>query len=127
MPLTQIFMRKGRTEIARRELQAGIYEAMRQTFAVPEDDRFMIINELEGADFWFGRSYPGLDRSDDLIIIQITVSNNRTREQKLALYKAVNHELSARIGCRPDDIFINIVEVMPENWSFGQGRAQNIE
>ncbi|MGN6582485.1 MAG: tautomerase family protein [Rhizobiaceae bacterium] len=127
MPLTQISMRKGKSEEFRRAIMDGIYSAMRSTFAVPEDDRFMTISEFGDADFSYGYRYPNVDRSDDLIIIKITVSNNRSREQKLALYKAVNHELEERAGVRPDDIFINIVEVLPENWSFGRGRAQNIE
>jgi hypothetical protein len=25
---------------------------------------------------------------------------------------------------RPEDVFINLVEVLPENWSFGNGIAQ---
>lgn len=127
MPLTQISMRKGKPEEHRLAIMDGIYSAMRRSFAVPEDDRFMTISEFSNGDFSHGYRYPNLDRSDDLVIIQITVSNNRSREQKLALYKAINEELKERANIRPDDIFINIVEVLPENWSFGQGRAQNIE
>jgi phenylpyruvate tautomerase PptA (4-oxalocrotonate tautomerase family) len=127
MPLTQISMRKGKPEELRRAIMDGVYSAMRRTFAVPEDDRFMTISEFDDADFSYGYRYPGVDRSDDLVIIQITVSNNRSREQKLALYKAISDELKERAGMRPDDIFINVVEVLPENWSFGRGRAQNIE
>jgi len=57
----------------------------------------------------------------------LTISNTRSRAQKLDFYRAVNRELTERLGCSPDDIFINVVGVLPENWSFGQGRAQNIE
>lgn len=105
----------------------GLYSAMQRTFAVPDDDRFMTISELGDGDVSHGYRYPHVERSDDLVIIQITVSNNRSRDQNLALYKAINEELEKRAGVRADDIFINIVEVLPENWSFGQGRAQNIE
>jgi len=120
-------MRAGKSEKHKRAIMDGIYAAMRETFAVPEGDRFMTVTEFPASDLSYGPRYPGVERSDDLVIIQITVSNNRTREQKLTLYKAINKELGARAGCRPDDVFINIVEVLPENWSFGQGRAQNIE
>ncbi|MGB3643398.1 MAG: tautomerase family protein [Mesorhizobium sp.] len=127
MPLTQISMRVGKSDEQKQAIMDGIYAAMRETFAVPDGDRFMTVNEFAPADFSFGPRYPGVERTDDLVIIQITVSNNRSREQKLALYKAINRELGERAGCQPDDVFINIVEVLPENWSFGQGRAQNIE
>jgi phenylpyruvate tautomerase PptA (4-oxalocrotonate tautomerase family) len=127
MPLTQITMRAGKSEKHKQAIMDGIYAAMRETFAVPEGDRFMTVSEFTASDFSFGPRYPDVERSDDLVIIQITVSNNRTQEQKLALYKAIDKELEARVGCRPDDVFINIVETLPENWSFGQGRAQNVK
>ncbi|MDN5925484.1 MAG: tautomerase family protein [Hyphomicrobiales bacterium] len=126
MPLSQISMRKGKSKEFRRAVMDGIYSAMRRSFAVPDDDRFMTFSEFGSTNFSYGYRYPNVDRSDDLIIIQITASNNRTKEQKLALYKAINEEL-VEVGIRPDDIFINIVEVLPENWSFGRGIAQNIE
>lgn len=127
MPLTQISTLNHITDERKQAVMDGIYAAMRETFAVPEGDRFMTVSEYAPADFSYGVHYPGVERSDDLVIIQITVSNNRTREQKLALYNAINKELGERANYRPDDIFINIVEVLPENWSFGLGRAQNIE
>lgn len=127
VPLTQITLRKGKPGAYRRAIMDGIYSAMEKTFSVPDDDRFMTVSEFDANDYSFGYRYPDVERSDDLVIIQITVSNNRSREQKLALYKSINDELTARVGLGPDDIFINIVEVLPENWSFGQGRAQNIE
>ena len=127
MPLTQISMRSGKPEQYRRAVMEGIYAAMRRTFAVPDDDRFMTIHEFDESRFIYGRHYPGVERGDELIIIQITVSNNRTRDQKLALYREINNELAEQVGVNPDDIFIVIVEVLPENWSFGRGRAQNIE
>jgi len=35
--------------------------------------------------------------------------------------------LVSEVGCRADDVFINLVEVTKENWSFGQGLAQLVE
>ena len=34
--------------------------------------------------------------------------------------------LRARPGLRPEDVFINFVEVVKENWSFGNGIAQYV-
>ncbi len=45
-------------------------------------------------------------------------------EQKRALYQRIAERLSERPGIRPEDIFINLIEVAKENWSFGQGVAQ---
>lgn len=58
------------------------------------------------------------------MFIQITLSEGRTVEQKKALYLAIAHGLEREAGVRPEDVFINLVEVRKENWSFGNGIAQ---
>ena len=40
---------------------------------------------------------------------------------------AVADALHARLGLRPEDVFINLIEVQKENWSFGNGIAQYAE
>jgi 4-oxalocrotonate tautomerase len=102
----------------------GVYLAMREAFNVPEDDRFMIITEHDEGDIVFGAEYLGIPRTDGLIIIQITANNTRTVDQKKALYKRIAERLASDPGVRPEDVFVNIVEVPKENWSFGRGIAQ---
>jgi len=58
------------------------------------------------------------------VIIQITANNTRNREQKQALYRRIVELLGDKPGVRSEDVFINLVEVLPENWSFGNGIAQ---
>jgi phenylpyruvate tautomerase PptA (4-oxalocrotonate tautomerase family) len=69
-------------------------------------------------------TYLGIQYSDELTIIQITVSDTRTVEQKKQLFARIASHLSANPGLRPQDVFINLVEVKKENWSFGNGIAQ---
>ncbi|SJZ75527.1 Tautomerase enzyme [Enhydrobacter aerosaccus] len=124
MPLTRVSLRRGKPAAYRKAILDGLYQAMRETFDVPEDDRFMTISEHDEEDFLFGRTYLGIARSDDLVIIQLTVSNTRPADRKQALYRRIVERLTADPGLRPEDIFINLVEVVPENWSFGHGLAQ---
>ena len=124
MPLTRVSLRRGKPDAYRKAVLDGVYLAMRETFNVPEDDRFMTISEHDERDFIYGASYLGIARSDDLVIIQITVSNTRMIEQKKALYRRIVERLAEHPGLRPEDVFINLVEVAPENWSFGHGVAQ---
>ena len=63
-------------------------------------------------------------RSDDVVFIQITANNTRGLEQKKALFARIAQLLGESPGLRPEDVFINIVEVAKENWSFGHGLAQ---
>ncbi len=97
---------------------------MRETFDVPEDDRFMTIAEHDDTTFSFGRAYLGIDRDDDLVIIQITANNTRTVEKKKALYARIAGRLADSPGVRPQDVLVSLVEVPKENWSFGNGLAQ---
>lgn len=124
MPLVRISLRHGKPAEYRAAILDGVYGALRETFNVPEDDRFMTISEHAAEDFTYGPNYLGIARSDDLVIIQVTANNTRTLEQKRALYQEIVANLSDKPGVRPEDIFINLVEVKPENWSFGHGVAQ---
>lgn len=127
MPLSRVFLRKGKSAAHKQAILDGIYLAMRETFEVPENDRFMVVCEQDDENFDYDRTYLGIDRSDDFVIIQLTVSNTRTRAKKQALYGRIVERLSDKPGLRPQDIFINLVEVLPENWSFGNGVAQYVK
>ncbi|WP_431016466.1 tautomerase family protein [Bradyrhizobium pachyrhizi] len=126
MPLTRVSLRRGKPAAYRKAVLESLYRAMRETFDVPEGDRFMTISEHDDDDFVYGADYLGIRRSDDLIIIQITVSNTRSVAQKQKLYRRIAEMLSESPGLRTEDIFINLVEVLPENWSFGNGEAQYV-
>ena len=127
MPLSRVFLRKGKSAAHKQAILDGIYLALRETFDVPENDRFMVVSEQDDENFDYDRTYLGIDRSDDFVIIQLTVSNTRPRAKKQALYKRIIERLSDKPGLRPQDVFINLVEVLPENWSFGNGVAQYVK
>ncbi|MEE4011258.1 tautomerase family protein [Roseibium sp. FZY0029] len=125
MPLTNVSLLKGsKTAAQKASILDEIYQSMRETFGVPQDDKFMMITEHAREDFLFGRHFMNIDRSDDLIIIQLTVSDTRSVEQKKALFARIARGLAREVGIRSEDIFINLVETKLENWSFGHGVAQ---
>jgi 4-oxalocrotonate tautomerase len=124
MPLIRISLRAGKSPDYRTALIRGIYAAQRETFAVPEDDLFAVIHEHDAADFAFGRQYLGITRDADLVVVQITANATRTIDQKRALYAAIARNLAQDPGVKPGNVFVNLVEVAPENWSFGDGLMQ---
>jgi 4-oxalocrotonate tautomerase len=126
MPLARVSLRRGKPATYRKAILEGIYQALRDTFDVPEGDRFMILTEHDEGDFVYDANYLGIRRSDDLVIVQITVSNTRPTAQKQKLYRRIVERLTESPGLRAEDIFINLVEVLPENWSFGHGEAQYV-
>jgi 4-oxalocrotonate tautomerase len=127
MPLVRVDLRRGKPAAYRKAICEGIYRAMREAFAVPEDDRFLVVNEHDADNFDYAESYLGITHTDDLVIIQVTANDTRTLEQKKAFFARVAALLSANPGVRKEDVFINLVEVKKENWSFGNGIAQYAE
>lgn len=124
MPFTQISLKKGTTQSFRSALMEEIYLAMRESIGIPEDDRFATITELEPGNFNSSGNYAGVNRTEDVIFIQITLNTGRTVELKKALYAAVAKRLSNNPGVRPEDIVISLIEVAKEDWSLGNGEAQ---
>jgi 4-oxalocrotonate tautomerase len=123
MPISNISMRAGKPAAYRQAIIDSLYQALREALQVPEDDQFITITEHEAANFRYGATYLGVQRSDDLIYIQVTVFNTRTVEQKRALYKRLAELLSEKPGIRSEDVFVNVLEAAKENWSLGKGIA----
>jgi 4-oxalocrotonate tautomerase len=124
MPLIRISLRAGTSASYRRAIATNVYEALRETFNVPERDFFVTISEHTEDQFFFDDRYMDIERSAKLVYLQLTVSNTRTVAQKQALYRRIVERLAKDPGLRPQDVFINLVEVAKENWSFGNGDAQ---
>ena len=126
MPLARIDLRRGKPPAYRKAICDGIYRALRETFNVPENDRFLVVNEHDADNFIHAESYLGIAYSDDLVIIQITVSDTRTTTTKQALFARIAALLTENPGLRKEDVFINLVECKTENWLFGNGIAQYV-
>ena len=123
MPLVRISLAKGKPAHYRRQVGDAVHRALVGTVGVPALDRFQLITEHEPEGFVYDREFLGIDRSPDLVIIQITLSAGRTLEQKRALYRAIASNLEAAVGLRPQDAWINLVEVARQYWSVGNGDA----
>jgi 4-oxalocrotonate tautomerase len=124
MPLARIDLPTGKPPEYGRAVAEAVYDAMIATLNVPRDDRFQVISEHTPETLLIHPTYLGIDRSADALIIQITLNEGRTVEIKKAFYKALADGLHERVGLRREDVFINLVEVKKENWSFGNGVAQ---
>jgi 4-oxalocrotonate tautomerase len=124
VPLARIDLAEGQSADYRRTIGEVVYDAMIEILKVPEDDRFQVISEHAAGDFIFDSNYLGIKRSKDCVFIQVTLNAGRTLDQKSAFYKAVADGLHERLSLRREDVFINLIEVSKENWSFGNGQAQ---
>jgi phenylpyruvate tautomerase PptA (4-oxalocrotonate tautomerase family) len=124
MPLVRIDIRKSSDSTLGARIGEIVYRSMVGTIGVPEHDNFHVITEHDAQHLIYDPTYLGIERTDRLVVIQITLNEGRTLERKQALYQAIADGLHERLAIRREDVLINLVEVKKENWSFGNGIAQ---
>lgn len=124
MPFVRVDLVSGNSADYLRTIGDVIYEALIDICNVPKDDRFQVFHELSPECHYADEGYLGIKRTRDCVFIQIFFLPGRTVEQKKGFYKAVADGLHQRLGLRREDVFIGLVEVPRENWSFGNGEAQ---
>jgi 4-oxalocrotonate tautomerase len=127
MPLVRIALRQGTSPEFRKALGEGVHESMVEAIAIPPDDRFQVITEYSPENLVYDPQYLGVQRSERIVFVQITLSFGRKPQQKRKLYKRMAEILAESPGVRPQDLVINLVEVVWENWSFGNGEAQYMD
>jgi len=111
----------------RRRVGEIIYQTMMETINVPPRDNFHIITEHSSESLVYDPEYLNIERTDGIVIIQITLNEGRTTELKKAFYRKLAERLHEELDIRVEDVLISLVEVKKENWSFGNGVAQYIE
>ena len=122
MPLVRITLREGKPPEYLRGLSDAVHQALVSQANVPADDLFQVLDVVPPSHLVAHPAYAGMQRSEDVVFIEITLNTGRTVEVKKALYADIASRLSA-LGVRGDDVLVNLVEVTKENWSFGKGLA----
>jgi phenylpyruvate tautomerase PptA (4-oxalocrotonate tautomerase family) len=97
---------------------------MVEAIEAPSQDRFQVVTEHPAGGLIYDSTYLGVQRTDNIVLVQITLSTGRKLAQKRKLFKRMAEILQESPGLRPQDLMINLVEVAWENWSFGDGEAQ---
>ena len=125
MPLVRISVLQG-PEGFGRKVGAVVYRTMVDTIDVPKNDNFQVITEHSRDTLVFDRNYMDIPRSDGFVSIQITLTEGRSLEKKRLLFRTLAERLQRELNVRPQDVFVNLVEVKKENWSFGNGLASYV-
>lgn len=123
VPLTSISLRKGKSPGYRRAVADSVHAALVETIGIPADHRFQLIDQYEPEDLIYDPSFLGIQRTDDLIIVTVTLVSGRPRALRAALHRSIAEKLSASPGVRPEDVFISLVENDRADWSVGRGES----
>lgn len=122
MPFTRISVKAGTSQERKRAMAKGVHEAMVGAILIPDDDYFQLVSEYAQGDFFFDPHFLGIDRSDDMVVVQITLRRGRSDAMKQKLYGAIASNLQDMAGVRPQDVFIYLSENDFSDWSVGNGQ-----
>jgi 4-oxalocrotonate tautomerase len=123
VPFVRISLNRTTPEFARGVADA-VHQSMTETIGIPVGDRFQIVTQHDPGELIYDPTFYQIDRSEGFIAVQITLAAGRTREVKASLYRRIAELLSERLEVRPQDVFISLLDVAPEDFSLGNGEAQ---
>src|ERR1700744_1089691 len=125
MPLVRIDVDVSTPAEMRQKLSDIVYGAMTSVAKVPANDKFMIISTHAPGDLVYPKEgYLGIDYTSQIVFIQVIWNAGRTTDVKKAFYRKVADDVHEKTGIRKQDVWISLVDVSPENWSFGNGEMQ---
>ncbi|MER6066765.1 tautomerase family protein [Streptomyces sp. NPDC001792] len=111
----------------KRALADALNQSLVQALGIPEGDRFIMISEHGENELYLDPTFMGMQRSDDAVIITLLLGAHRPLENKRAVAAAINRLVVETLRISPDDVFIALIPVPNENFSFGRGELQLAE
>ena len=114
MPLVRVDMIKGKSPEYKKTVLDCIHVGLMESICIEDWDRFQRIVEISKEDF---ETAP--EKTDNFMIIELTLFPGRTKEQKGDAIKAITSRLGDSLGIAPTDVFIVINEHPLENWGMG--------
>jgi 4-oxalocrotonate tautomerase family enzyme len=111
MPLVKVNMLKGKDSNYKKTLLDCIHNGMVEALGIEDWDRFQRIIEYEKNDY----EMPSF-KSDDFIIIELTLFPGRTKEQKNKAIETITGKINEKLSIAPGDVFIVIEEPPLDNW-----------
>lgn len=121
MPISRISLLRGKSDDYLRALSDGLHLALVETFEVPPEDRFQLIDQHEAQEMRIAPHYMGGPRSADFVLIHIVAGRARSAATKQAFYRRLVSLLAQAPGLRPQDVMIVLQTTQAEDWSFGAG------
>jgi phenylpyruvate tautomerase PptA (4-oxalocrotonate tautomerase family) len=125
MPVFHAHIPKGRFN---REQKLAMGNALNQSLVealgIPKGDRFVILSEHGDDELFIDPTFMEMNRSENSMILTVMIGAHRPSSDKNALLATITRLLEQDVGISPDDVFIALVPVPNENFSFGRGVAQ---
>jgi phenylpyruvate tautomerase PptA (4-oxalocrotonate tautomerase family) len=111
----------------KRRLADALNRSLVQGLGIPEGDRFIMISEHGKDELFLHPTFLDIHRGADAMIITVLFGAHRPLEDKRKVTAAINRLVVEALGVRPEDIFVVLIPVPNENFSFGRGELQLAE
>lgn len=123
MPLVRIDLPDTTSLAEAAAVSQAVHGALVEVFNVPADDLFQVVARRAAGEIVCAPQYLGVQHTDRVVFVQVACAPGRTVGQKEALYARIANGIARAAGFRAEDVIINLVETLRENWSFGLGIA----
>ena len=122
MPIVRTAVKSGTTPQIKEKIVMGIHSALVEGIGMPQDELFNLGQDYDPADFFYSRSFNGIARSDNVVLVEITMRRGRSDAMKTALYAAITRNLEQDAQINPQDVLIFMHENDHSDWSVGNGK-----
>jgi len=127
MPLTRITLHEDVSASRIALISDILHNTLVETFDVPAQDRFQIVEKLPAAQRIYDRHYLSGTRSDDFILFTLLAGRPRSAAQKADFCRTLAQRLAQQLQIAADDIMVIIQFNTASDWSFSNGRMLSQE
>lgn len=102
MPFIRTAVKRGSSPEQKQAIVDGVHQALVASIGMPIDELFNLVSEYQPENFYYDRRFNSISRSDNLVVIEITMRRGRSDAMKKTLYAniAANLEMLGRISQR---------------------------
>jgi phenylpyruvate tautomerase PptA (4-oxalocrotonate tautomerase family) len=122
MPFIRTCVHQDTSTAQRAAIVEGIHQALVHAIGMPADELFNRVTPYRTDEFFFSKTFNGYARSDQPVVIEITMRRGRSDAMKRELYRLIAQNLQRAANIHPNDVFIFVHENDYSDWSVGGGK-----
>ncbi|WP_230970099.1 tautomerase family protein [Nitrogeniibacter aestuarii] len=119
MAIVRIDFSQHQSEQFGQSVSEVVHRTMQTVLGVPPSENFIVCQRYPEGSILHAPGECPPERLDRIVFIQITLNLGRSAELKNQFFAELSDSLVATVHLDPQNIYINLVEVARENWSFG--------
>ncbi len=121
MPFIRTLVRQNTPAARKQAIVMGIHQALIDAIGMPKDELFNAVAEYAPDEFFYDRTFNGIARSENLVVVELTMRRGRSDAMKRDLYARIATNLERDAQVSPRDVFIFTHENDYSDWSVGNG------